>query len=123
MEMGKLNQWAKAIRRDAVALYLAARDPRVAWPVKILAVAIAAYALSPIDLIPDVVPVLGYLDEVILLPLAIAGITRLIPPKIMQEHSARADALAARPVSKAAALIVVAIWTIAAMLIARWYFA
>jgi uncharacterized membrane protein YkvA (DUF1232 family) len=116
MDMGKLKHWARAIRRDAVALYFAARDPRVPCPVKILAVAIAAYALSPIDLIPDVIPVLGYLDEIILLPLAIAGITRLIPPAIMAEHRARAEALATRPVSRAAAVIIVAIWIIAATL-------
>ena len=121
--MNMLRQWARAIRRDAVALYFAARDPRVPWPVKILGVAIAAYALSPIDLIPDVIPVLGYLDEVILLPLAIAGITRLIPPAIMAEHRARAEAVAALPVSRIAAVVIVAIWIIAAALTARWYFA
>lgn len=92
--MGKLKNWACAIRRDAVALYFAARDPRVPWPVKMLAVAIAAYALSSIDLIPDVIPVLGYLDEIVLLPLAIAGIARLIPPAIMGEHRARTEAVA-----------------------------
>ena len=69
----RLKDWARLIRRDAVALYLAARDPRVSWYAKALAVLIAAYAFSPIDLIPDFIPVLGYLDELILLPLAIAG--------------------------------------------------
>lgn len=121
--MHKLRQWARAIRRDAVALYFAARDPRVPWPVKVLAIAIAAYALSPIDLIPDVIPVLGYLDEVILLPLAIAGITRLIPPAIMAEHRTRAEAVTTRPVSRIAAVVIVGIWIIAAALAARWYFA
>ena len=121
--MNMLRQLARAIRRDAVALYFAARDPRVPWPVKMLGLAIAAYALSPIDLIPDVIPVLGYLDEVILLPLAIAGITRLIPPAIMAEHRVRAEAVATRPVSRIAAVVIVAIWIIAAALTARWYFA
>jgi uncharacterized membrane protein YkvA (DUF1232 family) len=90
--MNRLRQWAGAIRRDAVALYLAARDPRMPWPVKILAVIVAAYALSPIDLIPDVIPVIGLLDEVILLPLAIAGIVKLVPAGIMEEHRLRAEA-------------------------------
>jgi uncharacterized membrane protein YkvA (DUF1232 family) len=117
-----LRQWARAIRRDAVALYFAARDPRVPWLAKLLAIMIAAYALSPIDLIPDVIPVLGYLDEIILLPLAIAGITRFIPPGIMDEHRVRAEALATRPVSRSAAVVIVAIWIIAAMLVARWLF-
>jgi uncharacterized membrane protein YkvA (DUF1232 family) len=118
-----LGQWARAIRRDAVALYFAARDPRVPWPVKMLAVAIAAYALSPIDLIPDFIPVLGFLDDVILLPLAIAGIMRFIPPAIMDEHRARAEALATRPASRTAAAVIVAIWIIAAALVGRWLFA
>ena len=85
-----LRQWAAALKRDAVALYLAARDPRVPWPVKALAGLIAVYALSPIDLIPDFLPVLGYVDELILLPLAIAGVMRLIEPGILAEHRAGA---------------------------------
>ena len=74
----KLRQSALTLKRDSIALYFAARDPRVPWHVKTLAGLIAVYALSPIDLIPDFVPVLGYLDELILLPLAIAGIVRLV---------------------------------------------
>ncbi len=118
--MNRLRQWAGAIRRDAVALYLAARDPRMPWPVKILAVIVAAYALSPIDLIPDVIPVIGLLDEVILLPLAIAGIVRLVPEGLMQEHRLRAEALAARPVSRTAATVIIAVWIMAAVLAALW---
>jgi len=68
-------------------VYLAARDPRVRWPVKILALAVAAYALSPIDLIPDFIPILGYLDDVILVPLGVLLVVRLIPPEIMAELS------------------------------------
>jgi uncharacterized membrane protein YkvA (DUF1232 family) len=119
--MNRLRQWAGAIRRDAVVLYLAARDPRMPWPVKVLAVIVAAYALSPIDLIPDVIPVIGLLDEVILLPLAIAGIVRLVPAGLMQEHRARAEALAARPVSRTAATVIVAVWIMAAILAALWF--
>lgn len=105
-----------------MALHFAARDPRVPWHVKALAIAIAACALSPIDLIPDFIPVLGLLDEVILLPLAMAGIVRLIPPEIMQEHRSTAEAMAERPVSRTAAIAIVTIWAIAALLLARWYF-
>ncbi|MFM9847466.1 MAG: YkvA family protein [Hyphomicrobiaceae bacterium] len=120
--MGRLRHWARVIRRDAVALYFAARDPRVPWLAKFLAIMIAAYALSPIDLIPDFIPVLGFIDEVILLPLAIAGVARFIPPAIMDEHRARAEALATRPVSRSAAVVVFAVWIIAATLVARWLF-
>lgn len=69
--MVRLRAWAEAIKRDVVALYIAGRDPRVPWYVKLAAVAVAAYALSPIDLIPDFIPVLGYLDDVIILPVAL----------------------------------------------------
>ena len=117
-----MRNWAQLIRRDAVALYFAARDPRVPWLAKLLAIMIAAYALSPIDLMPDFIPVLGLLDEVILLPLAMAGITRLIPSAIMDEHRARAEALVTRPVSRSAAVVIVAIWIIAALIVARWLF-
>jgi uncharacterized membrane protein YkvA (DUF1232 family) len=86
---------ARAIRRDAIALYLAARDPRVSWHAKVLAAVVAAYALSPIDLIPDFIPVLGYLDEVVLLPLAMAAVMRLIDPAIIAEHRAAAAGIAA----------------------------
>jgi uncharacterized membrane protein YkvA (DUF1232 family) len=67
----RLKDWARAVKRDVHGLWLAARDPRTPWYAKAVALGIAAYALSPIDLIPDFIPVLGYLDEVILLPLAI----------------------------------------------------
>src|SRR5690349_9303246 len=113
------KKWARAIKRDAHALYLAARDPRVPWYVKALALAIAAYAASPIDLIPDFVPVLGYLDDLIIVPLGIAFVIRLIPAPIMAEHRALADAAMERPVSRTAAAIIVGIW-ISAIALTAW---
>jgi uncharacterized membrane protein YkvA (DUF1232 family) len=107
------KQWARTIKRDAHALYLAARDPRVPWCVKALAVAVAAYALSPIDLIPDFVPVLGYLDDLIIVPAGIALVIWLIPAPIMAEHRALATAAQDRPVSRSAAAVIVAIWVVA----------
>ena len=98
--LDRLKRWARAITRDAVALYLAARDPRVPWYAKVFAAVIAAYALSPIDLIPDFIPVLGYLDELVLLPLAIAGVIRLIDPAIMSEHRTAATDIVMWPMSK-----------------------
>ena len=105
-------QWALVIRRDVHALYLAARDPRVPWYAKCLAVGVAAYALSPIDLIPDFVPVLGYLDDLIIVPAGMALVIRCIPPDIMAEHRALAAAAADRPVSLVGAAFVVTIWTL-----------
>ena len=119
--LARLRFWARAIRRDVVALWLAARDPRVPLWLKALAALTAAYALSPLDLIPDFIPVLGYLDELILLPLAIAGLVRLIDPAILAEHRATAASLAEKPVSRAGALIIVAVWlAVAAWLV--WLF-
>ncbi len=101
------------------ALYLAGRDPRVPWYAKALAIAVAAYALSPIDLIPDFIPVLGYLDDVILIPLGILLVVRLIPPAIMAEHRATATAAQQRPVSRTAAIVIVLVW-VAAIGLAAW---
>ncbi len=112
----RLLLWAWSIKRDVHALYLAAHDPRVPWYVKAIAIAVAVYALSPIDLIPDFIPVLGLLDEAILVPLAIKAMVRLIPPAIMDEHRAAAAA-AQRRSSSAGAAIVVAIWIAAAALL------
>ncbi len=123
---GTLKDWARTIKRDAHAVYLAARDPRVPWYAKALALCIAGYALSPIDLIPDFIPVLGYLDDVILLPLGIWAVVKLIPPEVMAEHRAAATLAAERPVSRTAALIIALIWAVSIALTAwlgYWYFA
>ena len=93
-----LKRWASAIKRDVVALWLAARDPRVPWLAKAVAAAVAAYALSPIDLIPDFIPVLGYLDDAVLVPLGILLAVRLIPAPVMADLRAKASAQD-RPVS------------------------
>jgi uncharacterized membrane protein YkvA (DUF1232 family) len=123
--LSKLKLWARALKRDAYAVYLAARDPRVPWYAKALGMAVAAYALSPIDLIPDFIPVLGYLDELIILPLGIALVVKLIPPEVLAEHRARAAAVQDRPVSFAAAAAIVVVWLAALVLTAlavRRYF-
>ena len=108
--LAAIKAWARTLRRDAHALYLVARDPRVPWYAKALAIAIAGYALSPIDLIPDFIPIIGYLDDLIVVPLGIALVVRLIPPNIMAEHRALAEAAQDRPVSWVAAAIIVAVW-------------
>ncbi len=113
----RILRWARTIRRDVVALWIAARDPRVPWYAKAVCAAIAAYALSPIDLIPDIIPVLGYLDEVILLPLAILLAVRLVPPTLMAEFRAQADLQTQRPVSRRAAAFIVIVWIAASVLL------
>ncbi len=114
------KQWARLIKRDAHALYLAARDPRVPWYAKALAIAVAAYAASPIDLIPDFIPIVGYLDDLIIVPLGIALVVRLIPPALMAEHRALADAAQDRPVSRIAAALIATIWLVS-VVAAAWF--
>lgn len=121
--MGNLRAWAKALKRDAHAVWLAARDPRTPWYARALAIAVAAYALSPIDLIPDFIPVLGYLDDLILVPVGLWLVLKLIPAEVLADHRAAAEAAAARPVSRAALIGIVAVWiavtVIAALAIVR----
>ncbi len=116
---GKLKDWARVIKRDVHALYLASGDRRVPWYAKALALAVAGYALSPIDLIPDFVPVLGLLDDIVIVPLGIMLVVWLIPPQIMAEHRASAAAAQERPVSRTAAAVIVAIW-VACLALTAW---
>jgi uncharacterized membrane protein YkvA (DUF1232 family) len=108
--LAALQKWARAIKRDVHALCLASRDPRVPWYAKAMAACVAAYALSPIDLMPDFVPVLGYVDDLIIVPLGIMLVVWMIPDGIMAEHRAAAARAEGRPVSRAGAAAVVAIW-------------
>ena len=117
--LARLRQWARAIRRDVLALWLAARDPRTPWTARAFCAAVAAYALSPIDLIPDAIPVLGLLDEALLLPLAIVVAVRLIPPPLMAQFREEAARRAEKPVSRWGAAAVVLVWIAAAALLAR----
>jgi uncharacterized membrane protein YkvA (DUF1232 family) len=119
----RLSFGARLVLRDGLALYIAARDPRTPWFAKLLALLVAAYALSPIDLIPDAIPVLGFLDELILLPIAIALIARLIPTQIMAESRAAAQAMVEKPHSKAGAAIIIGIWALGFGTFLRWVFA
>ena len=112
--INRARQWARAIKRDVHALYLSARDPRTPLMAKIVAVLVAAYALSPIDLIPDFIPVLGYLDDLLIVPLGIMLAVRLVPADILAEHRATAATAQSRPVSKIAAVFVVVIWVLLA---------
>jgi uncharacterized membrane protein YkvA (DUF1232 family) len=117
---GRLKDWARAIKRDVHAIYLASRDPRVPWYAKALAFCIAGYALSPIDLIPDFVPFLGYLDDAVIVPLGILAVVKLVPPEIMAEHRRVAAAAAEMPVSRTAAIGIVLIWA-ASIGLVTWY--
>lgn len=117
--MEQLRRWARRLKLETYALYLAARDPRVPLHARIFLLAVVGYALSPIDLIPDFIPVLGYLDDLILVPIGIWLALRMVPPGVMDDCRAHAAELMAqeRPRSRAGAVAIVAIWLVLAALV------
>jgi uncharacterized membrane protein YkvA (DUF1232 family) len=118
-----LKTWAKRIKRDGVTLWFACKDPRTPWYAKALGVLVVAYALSPIDLIPDFIPVLGYVDDVLLLPVLIGTTIRLLPPDVLAECRDQAERWlqteGSKPSSRAGALLIVALWLTAG--VAAWF--
>lgn len=115
-----LIAWARSLRREVVAVYLAIRDPRTPWYARWLGLAVVAYAFSPIDLVPDFVPVLGYLDDLLLVPVGIWLVVRLIPDEVLRDARARVDEQLQRPkpVSWGGAAVVVLGWLVAAVVVA-----
>ena len=119
--MNSLHTWkarARQLKAETYALYLAYRDPRVPWHARLFAACVVGYAFSPLDLIPDFIPVLGLLDDLVLVPLGIALALRMIPPPVMAEcrERARAELAVGKPTNWVAAGIVVAVWTALAVL-------
>ena len=115
--------WKERVRnleRDVVAIALAVRDPRVPWYAKAVGACVVAYALSPIDLIPDFIPVIGYLDDLVLVPLGLLLMLRLIPPGILAEHRVAAAGIVEQPVSRAGAAAVIFVWVLSAAALALW---
>jgi uncharacterized membrane protein YkvA (DUF1232 family) len=106
----RLESWARRLKVVVYALYLAYKDPRVPWYARAFAAVVVGYAFSPIDLIPDPIPVLGYLDDLILIPLGVALAIRMIPPRVLAECREEARNAKGRPVSKVAAVVVVVGW-------------
>lgn len=119
--LARLKGWAGTVKRDVIALFLAARDSRTPWYAKVLAGLVAAYALSPIDLIPDFIPVIGYLDDLVIVPLGIWIVVKLVPLDLMGEFRAEAARLETKPVSRAGALFIIAVWVAAAGLLLWWF--
>lgn len=121
----RLKHWARQTRRDGITLWFAGRHPHTPWYAKALGLFVVAYALSPIDLIPDFIPVLGYVDDVLLLPAFIWLSIRLLPADVLLECRGQADAwMSARkskPRSWAGAGLIVVLWGVVAVLAWRWY--
>lgn len=109
----RLREWARLLKTEMLALYLAYRDPRTPWYAKLLAGLVVAYAMSPIDLIPDPIPVLGYLDDLILLPIGILIARRLIPAEVMEDCRRRAEQERdSRKANWIVASVIVAVWLV-----------
>ena len=119
--------WARRLKRDGVALWFARKHPGTPWYAKALAIVTVGYALSPIDLIPDFIPVLGYLDDVILLPGLIWLTLRALPPDVLQDCRAQAEEWLARgegkPRSTVGAVVIVLLWIAVAVALAWWFMA
>ena len=119
MNLGEWKRWAGRLKSETHALYLAYRDPRVPWYAKLFAALVVGYAFSPIDLIPDPIPVLGYLDDLILVPLGVALAVRMIPEDVLSESRQKAREMVERgekPVSRAAAAVIFVLWLVLAVL-------
>ncbi len=117
----KYRQKVRGVKQELTALYLACRDPRTPWYAKALGLCIVGYALSPIDLIPDPIPILGYLDDLILIPLGIVAVRKMIPPAVLAECREKAKGLAQQKGKNwIAAGIIILIWIIVAIAIIRW---
>lgn len=116
----KWSKRAHELESDSYALYLAARDPRVPWYAKLLAAAVVAYAVSPIDLIPDFIPVIGLLDDMIIVPLGLALALKMIPREVMEEHRREARGRLAEGVPRrwVGAIVVICIWILLLWLVA-----
>ena len=118
-----LLAWARRLKLDVIALWIAARDERTPLMAKIVAGAVAAYALSPIDLIPDFLPIIGLLDDLVIVPAGIWLAVRLIPPKLFAEFRQTARARLDRPTSRVAAAVIAVIWavTLAFCVLVTWH--
>jgi uncharacterized membrane protein YkvA (DUF1232 family) len=116
--LSRFRRFARRLKHDSHAIYLASRDPRIPWYVKFLAIAVAAYALSPIDLIPDFIPIIGYFDDLIIVPVGIWLVISLIPDEIMAECRAKASEAQLRPASTAGMIAIILLWITSASALA-----
>ena len=123
--LARIKSWARRLKRDGLALWFAWRDPATPWPLKVLCWLVVAYALSPIDLIPDFIPVLGFVDDALLLPGLVWLALRLLPEAVLARSRERAEQWmasgAGKPRSRAGAWLVVGLWVLCAALAALWW--
>ena len=118
--IGKFRDFARALKAEIAVLASAVRDPRTPLAAKVLGAIVVAYAVSPIDLIPDFIPVLGLLDDLILVPLGLWALSRMIPADVMAEHRARVASGTRLPANRTAAMVIVAIWIVSLAAAGLW---
>jgi uncharacterized membrane protein YkvA (DUF1232 family) len=118
----KWKQRVRDLKKETYALFLAYKDPRTPWYAKVLTGLVVAYAFSPIDLIPDFIPVLGYLDDLLLVPLGISAAIKMIPPEVLAECRIKAqlEMDKSKPVNWAAAVVIVLVWVLVLVLVIKW---
>ena len=119
VNLGEWKRWAGRLKSETYALYLAYRDPRMPLHAKLFVALVVGYAFSPIDLIPDSIPVLGYLDDLIIVPLGVALAVRMIPEDVLSESRQKAREMVKKgdtPVSRGAAAVIVVLWLVLAVL-------
>jgi len=116
------KQRARQLKKETYAIYIACKDPRVPWYARLFAGFVVAYAFSPIDLIPDVIPILGYLDDLVLVPLGIILVLKMIPPAVLAECREKAEVAMnqGKPTSRIAAIVIVAIWLLLGIVAVIW---
>lgn len=117
----RLRRWAKQLERDALTIWLAARDPAVPLLAKIVAALTAAYAFSPIDLIPDFIPVLGLVDDLLIVPAGVWLVLRLVPAPVLARLRKKAESLTEKPVSKVGLAIMLGLWGVLLVVAWRWF--
>lgn len=120
MKLTSLKRQAQKFKELTLTVYFAARDPRTPFIVRALAVLVAAYALSPIDLIPDFIPVVGYLDDLLLVPLGLVLVVRLTPSEVLESAQLKAEQSGRPPVSYSAAAVIFVVWTLVIVVFAWW---
>ena len=118
--MADLRKTARELKHQILVVYFATRAPRTPWLVRGLTLLVAAYALSPIDLIPDFIPILGYLDDLLIVPFGLFIVLRLLPEEVTYSAKRRAAALAGKPTSRAMAVAIVAIWLLVVGSLGVW---
>ena len=118
----KIKNWTQLVKRDAFTVFFATKDTRTPRCLRLLAIVVVAYAISPIDLIPDFIPVLGYLDDLLIVPIGLLLVIRLLPVEVLVDSRIRASSQSLNPTSFKFAAIVVCTWILCLAMLSLWWY-